>query len=797
MSTPSLKDSLQLNKPRRTPDHKTKSHVVKVNDGGTERLIRFGQQGVSTAGKPKEGESQKQKNRRKSFKARHAKNIKKGPTSAAYWADKVKWAEGGSVGYDSDRIDAMAEEILNFANGGEVTLGDLVQAQETVETGSDQDTILDTKIRAFGLDPDVERKTTLLPNVSREESYEDVNELDVTAPTIIYDLLKAVALPSAVADGYQPTKREILEAAMEMTGGSVVSSAVAGPAKKAGETVLGMGVAPKVSPIPQSKPSNSLTADNANIYFNKDGLMTAEGRKEAAKRAALLVETEERKPFSKFLAPYEGSVIKTTQADRSATAIGGGPGYSKIGKIIRQMEAIQNRNDLSPEEAIRSMNDPSHPVWGIMNEGAASRISNQNKQSNVIWTTVLGADTQLISNPVVFNKLKRKFKKAIKDGKLSDEKAADMNYNLSLMGFPDGADIRDPNIWKLMDTFDKRKGVGQMMAGMKPDPKIKANPKDDSTKTRPLGGKKGQIFDADAILRESTEPSLLGSYTRRLKSQEPEIPTYSVGPYGFKIDDTPTANRPDYHPGFPQQLFGTVLDDEFIPVPFESAFPQFIDLMQKKYDLSGSSKKFGPGYYGKSIITGYDGNLPTQEITGEYLKGLEKQGFEEGGSVKEKQNSIVDSALNKILGTDDIEVTGGIDIQGSGRTADVYMFDEEVGEYTPQEIPMGFLNGFAKLGILKPLGDTGLSIDGSLSVQGFAENLGELGSQGSFTLGDIEGGVTFTNDDLEVRGGVSYNPNNKKFSGDLKGIIKFNRGGSYDAAKINMMADQILETYNV
>ena len=97
MSKKSLKDSLQLNKPRRTPDHKTKSHVVKVNDGGTERLIRFGQQGVTTAGKPKSGESQTQKNRRKSFKARHAKNIKKGPTSAAYWANKVKWNEGGRV----------------------------------------------------------------------------------------------------------------------------------------------------------------------------------------------------------------------------------------------------------------------------------------------------------------------------------------------------------------------------------------------------------------------------------------------------------------------------------------------------------------------------------------------------------------------------------------------------------------------------------------------------------------------------------------------------------------------------
>lgn len=57
MSKKSLKDSLQLNKPRRTPNHPTKSHVVKINDNGTERLIRFGQQGVSTAGKPKKGES--------------------------------------------------------------------------------------------------------------------------------------------------------------------------------------------------------------------------------------------------------------------------------------------------------------------------------------------------------------------------------------------------------------------------------------------------------------------------------------------------------------------------------------------------------------------------------------------------------------------------------------------------------------------------------------------------------------------------------------------------------------------
>ena len=85
------KSKLKCNRPKRTPSHKTKSHIVKACEGGREKIIRFGQQGVSTAGKPESGESNKQKARRASFKARHAKNIKKGKMSAAYWADKVKW----------------------------------------------------------------------------------------------------------------------------------------------------------------------------------------------------------------------------------------------------------------------------------------------------------------------------------------------------------------------------------------------------------------------------------------------------------------------------------------------------------------------------------------------------------------------------------------------------------------------------------------------------------------------------------------------------------------------------------
>jgi len=79
------------NKPKSTPSHPKKSHVVVAKVGSKVKTIRFGQQVVKTAGKPKKGESAKQKARRKSFKARHGKNIAKGKMSAAYWANKVKW----------------------------------------------------------------------------------------------------------------------------------------------------------------------------------------------------------------------------------------------------------------------------------------------------------------------------------------------------------------------------------------------------------------------------------------------------------------------------------------------------------------------------------------------------------------------------------------------------------------------------------------------------------------------------------------------------------------------------------
>lgn len=80
-----------VNKPKRTPQHPKKSHIVLAKEGNKVKLIRYGQQGAKTAGKPKAGESDKMKKKRASFKARHRRNIAKGKMSAAYWANKSKW----------------------------------------------------------------------------------------------------------------------------------------------------------------------------------------------------------------------------------------------------------------------------------------------------------------------------------------------------------------------------------------------------------------------------------------------------------------------------------------------------------------------------------------------------------------------------------------------------------------------------------------------------------------------------------------------------------------------------------
>ena len=143
------KDSLPLDKPRRTPDHPTKSHVVKTMVDGKEKIIRFGEQGASTAGKPKEGESDVMKAKRASFKSRHAKNIAKGKSSAAYWANKVKWAKGGSVSLED--LDQKYEGIKKPDFENLRALNSLIQTlQQSAEESrrSEFDPVAATRRRA-------------------------------------------------------------------------------------------------------------------------------------------------------------------------------------------------------------------------------------------------------------------------------------------------------------------------------------------------------------------------------------------------------------------------------------------------------------------------------------------------------------------------------------------------------------------------------------------------------------------------------------------------------------------------
>jgi hypothetical protein len=99
------KSKMACNKPRPTRSGDEKSHVVKWCHDGKEELKKFGQKGAETAGKPKEGESERMKMKRKKFKSRHAENIAKGPSSSAWWSDKFKWSEA---------MDIMARKNIDF-----------------------------------------------------------------------------------------------------------------------------------------------------------------------------------------------------------------------------------------------------------------------------------------------------------------------------------------------------------------------------------------------------------------------------------------------------------------------------------------------------------------------------------------------------------------------------------------------------------------------------------------------------------------------------------------------------------
>lgn len=613
MSTPSLKDSLKLNTPRRTPNHKTKSHVVKINDNGTERMIRFGQQGVSGDKEPT--------SRQSSFKARHKKNIDKGPTSAAYWANKVKWAEGGSVGYDSDRIDAMAEEILNFAEGGYVggdeygvaPKGSLIASASTEVPVSDTDSKsvteeeiknLATTLTQIGVDMSPAGTYEAIKNLPQnvKDSVKEYDKGNIGKATLLMVLGTAGAIPGMPSN--------------------VIGKAVKGTPVKGNIKVPATPKSKNIEPKPTEKVSKEVQTLR-NRWVNADGSFTEEARKEANRRAAKKIDETEQVPLSKFLEDNVdlkgGEKVKliATESDRSATSIGGGPGFSKIGAELSKMAdevglEITKLGTIKPKEALEILENPlKHPVWGVFTPGVASSIINRNVReeslgTNVIWTTLLGTDIQLLSNPVVFDDILVAFKKAVIDGKLPKEQAAKMNHNLKLLGFPDGADVRDPQLWDLIEetgTFVQRKNIGKMVAGntVELEPKVKELIDQGILPPAvPMGGKKSAIVDVDEIIARNTEPGLTASIIGDQAG--------TIGNYGFKLNDNTYFNK-SIHDGFPQILEGQSLPGSFKSIQVEDAFPEFMGTQKTKYDLRSvaePSKKtpFSRGFYGMAANRG-------------------------------------------------------------------------------------------------------------------------------------------------------------------------------------------------
>ena len=732
MSTPSLKDSLKLNTPRRTPNHKTKSHVVKINDNGTERMIRFGQQGVSGDKEPT--------SRQSSFKARHKKNIDKGPTSAAYWANKVKWAEGGEVELDlgMDERDfqrAVTKEkssLADYNNDGRIDSLDAL---------------------AVGYD-------LIVPTDPREIGS---NASDALKLMLKQQYLPAAALGTAALLGgseYVPGGQLLkgltrpIRQALKKYDPNIVEN-------RAEEIIRGVGsgdVAPKVPATPKSKniepkPTEKVSKEVQALrdrWIDADGGFTKEARDEANRRAAKKIDDTESIPLSKFLEDNVdlkgGEKVKliATESDRSATSIGGGPGFSKIGAELSKMAdevglKITKLGTIKPKEALEILENPvQHPVWGVFTPGVANSIINRNVReeslgTNVIWTTLLGTDIQLLSNPVVFDDILVAFKKAVIDGKLPKEQAAKMNHNLKLLGFPDGADVRDPQLWDLIEetgTFVQRKNIGQMAAGntVELEEKVKEQIKQGILPSAvPMGGKKSAIVDVDEIIARNTEPGLTASIIGDQGG--------TIGNYGFKLNDNTYFNK-SIHEGFPQILEGQSLPGSFKSIQVEDAFPDLMQTQKTKYDLrsvADPSKKtpFSRGFYGMAAKRG---QAPIENFKLDLTTRHGRNALEELKKDPEK--------LKEAIRLQD-EFNRGVETSGRGLPS--------------QNITQAYVDELKKKGMNK--GGTFDEFEDEESSLIVAEEMDRIFS------------------DTSAKG--------------------FNKGGSYDADKINMMADQILETYNV
>jgi hypothetical protein len=279
---------------------------------------------------------------------------------------------------------------------------------------------------------------------------------------------------------------------------------------------------------------------------------------------------------SEALGQHEGKTLKVTQSDRTKVGGGflGGAGFSALQHVNPEYEGA---------------------AWAVGKPAAASKLVNASGP-DVLWSTLIGNPHQHTSNQMVFDLLLNEFKAAIKAGKMTPELRDSINARLAAalgedkQPLFDNPNIAGKNFFKNLSTFDQRRVMANLMGGAG------------------VGGKKGQLFDYDKIVHETTDPELRGA------------PTHAIGPRLFSLTGE-RSHQPDLHPAFPHILHGEDLGQVYHPVPSDVMLPDFHEHIQK-------TKGRKPG------VMDLTRNTPSQFISEKFLTGLQKQGHKKGGGVK-------------------------------------------------------------------------------------------------------------------------------------------------------------------
>jgi hypothetical protein len=279
----------------------------------------------------------------------------------------------------------------------------------------------------------------------------------------------------------------------------------------------------------------------------------------------------------------EGKTINITQTDRSRVfgQNRGGPGFSGL-----QLTSVPHQQAGS--------------TWGVGKPSHATRLINANTP-DTIWSTFIGSPTQHMSNPVTVERIFKEHQK----GNAPVDLIERMNQRLNdavhpktgKLVFPNGIDVSSPSALSSAQTFDQRKLLAETLAG------------------KGVGGPKkgGSVVDAAKIIREETDPLLMGS------------PTYSVGPRLWTIDKDVGIYRPDLNAAFPYQVTGTDLGMVFEPTPIEIAALDFVSRFEGRKNKSGKLQPMGH----KDLTA----TTPKQFVSDKYLTFLQKEGYADGGPV--------------------------------------------------------------------------------------------------------------------------------------------------------------------